>query len=241
MRKFGSYLLVLFLCLRISANAQETFDDLEKLYLEGKYEKLIEKAENYADKDKWKKHPVPYVMCSMGHYELAKDIEFREEYPKAQADALKFAAKYRRVDKSDEFLKKYMGYLMELKEYSLETAQEALEESEWSLAHRIYKYINVFNPEDGSVWLLRAYCEARMKQPNDANNSMSAAFSALNGESPDSIAITEKNRLKYGILNYSDFLVGEGKSDSAKSTLDLGLKYLEKDDEYVSKVKDLSK
>ena len=234
-------MLLFFLGLGISVNAQEKFEDLEKLYLEGKYEKLVEKAENYTDKDKWKKHPVPYVFCSMGHYEIAKDIEFREEYPKAQANALKFAAKFRRVDKKDEFFDKYAGYLTELKEYSLETAQESLEESEWSLALRIYKYINVFNPEDGSVWLLRAYCEARMKQPNDANNSMNEAFSALNEESPDSIIGTQKTRLKYGIFNFSDYLVGEGKSDSAKTTLNLGLKYLENDDEYATKIKEVGK
>src|SRR6056297_116367 len=80
-------------------NAQEEeFDDLLILYVDGDYEKLINKAEKYSDDDDTRRDPRPYLYLAKAYYGMSKDEKYAEEYPRAFRDALKYAARYARSE-----------------------------------------------------------------------------------------------------------------------------------------------
>ena len=87
------------------AKAQETeFKDLLSLFVDQKYEKVLNKAENYTVNEETKKHPLPYLYISMSLYEMSKIEKYAqmEEYKNAFKDAMKYTSKYAAKDKEND-------------------------------------------------------------------------------------------------------------------------------------------
>lgn len=220
-----------------SGFAQDDYEDLLNLYIDEKYEKLASKAYSYTQNDNHKRNPIPYIYCSMGYYEMSKDIEYKEAYPRAQQSALKYAAKFRKKDKNLEYFDDHLDYLSELRETVIEDAENMLDsEKTIKKSHKIYKYLTQIDPNDGSAWLMRAYCEVKLRMVTEADKSFKAAMPAIdNIKKLDDLEQEQQYLLKYGVILYTDYLIEQGMKDSAKITIDLTYKLFENDEEYKEK------
>jgi hypothetical protein len=96
-------LLLAFSLFSVALYAQpdNEFKDLLSLFVDQKYEKVLNKAENYTIGDETKKHPLPYLYIAMSLYEMSKIEKYTqmEEYKGAFKDAMKFCSKYAAKDK----------------------------------------------------------------------------------------------------------------------------------------------
>lgn len=221
----------------VMTQAQE-FEDLLNLYIDEKYEKLTQKAYNYTQNDKYRKNPIPYIYCSMGYYEMSKDMSYMEDYPRAQNDALKYAIKFRKKDKKLEHWDDHQDYISELRTTVLEDAENQLgTEKTIKKAHKIYRYLTDLDPSDGAAWLMRGYCEARMRMVTEAGKHVNkkAGTIILGLNKIEDLHEEQQNLMKFGLITYSGYLLDNGMTDSAKTVIDLGFKWFEEDDAYKKK------
>lgn len=227
-------LAVLILGPAHSAFAQEDFEDLRILYMDGDYEKLIKKAERYAEKEDTRKSADPYLYLSKAYYEISKSEEYSEDYPpdKAFRDALKWAKKYRRKDAEGALFAENDLYFRELKESALREAGGQMAEEKYSRARRYYDAISDFDPDDPGAWLMLAYCQMKERNVRESEMSYTEAGKVLHNTDVSKLNSVERRLLLEGVLNYSDYLVKEGKRDSARATLNLAAPALEGDNEF---------
>ncbi|MDP7435209.1 MAG: hypothetical protein QF427_03170, partial [Flavobacteriales bacterium] len=101
-----------------------TEDELNQLlvwYVDGKYEKVLFKAIRYTEDDDQKKHPVPYLYMAKAYLAIhnSDDSDLRESYEvdkmKALKNALKYAGKFVKKDKEQEFVPEEQEYIEELR------------------------------------------------------------------------------------------------------------------------------
>ncbi len=92
-------LLIAFCLLcNLSSFAQDDkkIDEIVFLYVDGKYDKLVYKAQSVMQSDKHKNHPLPYIYASMSYYEMSKQPgkfsvgEKDSEFPQPLKDAQKY-------------------------------------------------------------------------------------------------------------------------------------------------------
>ena len=235
-------LLTLFLLASLylspSLLAQEKeYEDLWVLYIDEDYEKLIKKATSLTENDKSKKEPMPYLFVSMGNFEISKNEEMAEDYPKAFRNSLKYAAKWRKKDKTAEYVYDNKDYISELREASMEVGEGYLEDGQFSKAKTYYKYMTQFDPECPGSWLLYSYA---LRKLNDilGTEEAYAEFEAKSGDL-DRLSSEQQRLLKYGLMTYAEDLFQEGKRVDARNLLDKGAEFFADDNEYQMVMEDL--
>ena len=226
------------------AMAQDEFDGLLGLYIDEKYDKLIDKSYNYTQNDKYKRHPLPYIYCSMGYYEMSKDGAYRdhEDFKNSQKNALKYAYKFRSKDKTGQYWDDYQEYISELRMTVIEDAENQLgAEKTIKKAFSTYKYLTKIDPEDGTAWLMRGYCELKLRMVTEAVKSHQTGMPFINRVEnvEDDLDEGQAYLLKFGLMTYADYLIEQGMTDSAHLTIDLGIKLFEGDEEYAAKVDEI--
>ncbi len=226
--------LAAFLYLFCHSGFAQEYEDLLNLYIDEKYEKLAMKSYSYTQNDNHKKHPLPYIYCAMGYYEMSKDMEFKEDYPRAQQDAMKYVVKFRKKDKQKEHWDEHQDFISELRTTVIEDAENMLDgEKTLKKSFKIYKYMTQMDPSDGAAWLMKGFCELKLRMVTEAVKSMNVGMPLINGlSSIEDVAEEQGYLLKFALMNYSEYLFEEGRTDSAQTTIDCGYKYFEDDKEY---------
>jgi hypothetical protein len=165
---------------------------------------------------------------------MSKDMEYMEDYPRAQYDALKYVIKFRKKDKNLEYWDDHQDFISELRTTVIEDAENMLESTKTiKKSHKIYKSLTAIDPNDGAAWLMRGYCELKLRMVTEADKSLKAGMPLVNAiASIEDVAEEQADLLKFGLMTYSKYLLDEGRTDSAKITIDCGYKYFEKDKEY---------
>lgn len=214
--------------------AQEEFEDLRILYMDGKYEKLISKAEKYTENDKTRKSAEPYLYMSKAYYEISLDEEMHEEYrpDKAFSTALKWAKKYRRKDAEGALFEENDLYFRELKEAAFREAGGQLADEKYSRARRYYDAVADFDPEDPGAWLMLGYCQMKERNVREASMSFEEAGKIMTTRDLSTLNSVERKIFLKGVMNYSDYLVTESMRDSARTTLEMSVPALEGDAEF---------
>ncbi len=217
------------------AKSQDQFEDLRILYMDEKYEKLISKGTSYAENDKTRKSPEPYLYLSKAYFEISQLEKYNEDYPpeKAFRNAMKWAAKYRRKDKEGVLYRENDMYFQELKKSAMNEAAGLMSDEKYSRAKRYYDGICDFDPEDAGAWLMLGYCQLKIRNVTEAKMNYKQAGVVLNTRDMTSLTSTERNLLLEGVLNYSEYLTSEGMRDSARTTLELAHPALEGDSEFL--------
>ena len=105
---------VLFLSLslvsRYSAQTDKDYKDLLTMFVSEKYEKCLYKAEGYTLDDETKKDALPYLFMSRCYFEMSKKDEFKEKYPNAFKDSMKYISKYGSKDKEHKYAAEYEDF-----------------------------------------------------------------------------------------------------------------------------------
>ena len=223
-----------FLSFSLSAQDEGEFEDLRILYMDGKYEKLLGKAERYTDKDDTRKDPTPYLYLSKAYFEMSRLEEYAEDYPpeKCFRNSLKWASKYRRKDKDGSLFAEHDLYFRELKESAIIEAGGLMSDQKYSRAKRYYDAICDFDPEDPGAWLMLGYCKVQIRNVREAQIDFEKAGEVLHTRDLSTLNSVERKLLREGVFTYSDYLVEQSMRDSARTTLELVKPVLEGDNEF---------
>lgn len=231
--------LFMMLVLALAApniSAQEVeYDDLLILYVDGNYEKLISKAEKYTDDSDTRRDPRPFLYISMAYFEISKNEELSEDYPKAFRDALKYASKFSKKDKENEYFREHRDYLDELRSEAMREADLFMADNDvrgMSQAARIYKYLVDIDPNDvGSVMMYSAVLY-KINRRGEADLLMRELGPKLTDIDFDDMSPDQQEMLKFGMIHYSNYLKDQGMADSARVTMNLGHPYFKDDNEF---------
>lgn len=228
--------LGLFLLVLGSAQAQDDreFDDLQNLYLDEKYEKLIQKGEKYLGKTDTRKNPAPYLYLSKAYYEISRMEDMHEDYPpeKAFSNALKWATKYRKKDPEGVLFRENDLYFEELKKVALEEAAGFMADQKFSRAKRYYDAITKFDPDDAGAWFLLGLTQVEMRSMTEAGMAFAKGEEALERIDVTRLTGQDKKILLMGGLEYAEYQMDEGNRTAARTTLDRMAPAFEGDNEF---------
>jgi len=234
-----AFLAVAYTTTGLFAQEEREYEDLWVLYIDEDYEKLLNKATNITENDKRRKEPMPYLFVSMANFEISKKEELDEDYPKAFKDANKYAAKWRKKDKDGTTVYDNKDYISELRESSMEVAENYIEENKASKAKGFYKYMVTYDPLCPGSWLMYSYALTIM---NDFSGSKEA-YAKFNETLTDISTLEKEQRrlLKYGLMTMAEFQFKEGQRSEAVKTIEIGEEFFKDDREYSIVLEDIKR
>lgn len=212
--------------------SQNNYDDLINLQIDEKYEKLLYKAEKYVLGEKTKKDPLPYLLMSIGYFEISKLSEMKEDYPKAFKNALKYAVKYRKKDKNDEFFNEYTDYFEELRTATITEAEIFYEMEKYSKVKGYYKYLFKIDDFDTGAHVMYGVCMDLLKSKKEALTAYEKGQQLLNDNGCDNLTEAQTLLLKIALIRVAEHQSGLGNSADAKEWMKKGEPCLGEDNEY---------
>ncbi|MFT6845191.1 MAG: tetratricopeptide (TPR) repeat protein [Flavobacteriales bacterium] len=238
----GILLAICIYLIPMLAQAQEKneFEDLLLLFVDEKYDKCMQKAEKYTLKDNTKREPMPYLYIAMCMFEISRVEEAEEDNPRAFKDALSYSYKYVRKDKNMLYFDDNADFFASLRIEAMLKAENQLAEEKYSRAKYYYRALAKIDPKDPSALFMQAYCELRSNATRDAMNNFNMAMEYYLALSSLYVLTREQQALmSHGFTTYAKFLIDEGRSDSAFSTLDYGKKLFLDDKQFMDKYEEL--
>lgn len=236
---YKSFLLMLMLTFTASpeifAQDEVEYDDLLILYVDGDYEKLIKKAEKYTEDSETRRDPRPYLYLSRAYFEMSRNDEYSEDYPKAFRDALKYASKYSRKDDEREYFDANRDFIDELRAEAMREADLFMSDNDvrgMSQAARIYKYLVDIDPTDAGSAMMYSAVLYKINRRGEADLLMRETGPKLDNLDFEDMSDDQKEMLKFGTIHYSNYLKDEGMLDSARVTMDLVEPYFKDDNEF---------
>ncbi|MCB0400719.1 MAG: hypothetical protein KDD41_01425 [Flavobacteriales bacterium] len=171
-------LLTVLITLPFCLSAQKSdkkIDELVFLFVDGKYDKLVYKAQSAMEDDDLRRHPLPYIYCSMAYYEMSKLPgkysvgEKESEFPNPLKDAQKYLYKFIQKDsKAQKYYETnwyddFKEYYINIADTSNKMAQFLFLNEKYSKAASVYKAAARGVPADPvlKLWLGINYIKAK--------------------------------------------------------------------------------
>jgi hypothetical protein len=200
---------------------------LEKLYNEEKWEDLGDRALKMTEDDKYKKDPEPFLYLSMAFYQISQsnDEKLKTDYPKALADAVKFATKFRSKDKEGTWYQDNKDYFEELKKAAIADAMPYVDDDKKRRnAVTAFKNLSKAIPEDHNILFYKGVLETMARNEAEADRNIIDAMKGLSASYADSKYKPSKSSaylLEDGMIRWADLLIQKSYVDSARKTLDV--------------------
>jgi tetratricopeptide (TPR) repeat protein len=230
MKKLFAILFFAFNLASSYAQTEKDYKDLLTLFVDSKYEKCLFKAEGYTLDEKYKKDPLPYLYMSRCYFEMSKLDEFREKYPTAFKDAMKYIAKYGSKDKEHKYAAEYEDFFTALRTAAIGEAETMMDTEKFSKAKQLYDQLLDMDPNDGGAQLMLGVAFARMKTKKESEEAFKKAKAILT-EKKTSQGKEQLSLLKQAIMLHATDLSATNKQ-AAMEWLDLGMEYFAEDKEY---------
>jgi len=208
------------------------YRDLLSLFVDEKYPKLLQKAEGYTLNDKTKKEPVPYLFMSMSYFEMSKRDEYKEKYPDAFSNSLKYLSKYVGKDKTREHGAEYEDFFLGIRKATIAEAEIMNDQQKYTKSKTMYKYLIDLDPNDAGARIMSGMTFQAMKSKKESELAFTTAKELLTS---GQCSVKEKDQLSFlktALIDYANNLSAAGKKSEAIEWLDLGKKYFEEDKEY---------
>jgi hypothetical protein len=195
MRRFKIVCTLLILSAS-SAFAQKDgkkIDELTFLYIDGKYDKAVNKGEALMQNDDYKKHPLIYMYTSMSYFEMSKKPgefsvgEKDSKFPKPIKMAQKWLYKFIKVDlKAPKYYDKSWGDDKEFKEYAVNLADTSNKIGQFLFLDDKFRksasvYKNAFRavPSDPVLQLWQGIGEVLSKNTSEGKKTLALALKAI--------------------------------------------------------------
>ncbi len=225
----AAFILVLMSKVALAQEEDKKISQLTFLFVDEKYDKLVDKAGFMMESDKYKKNPLVYIYLSMGYYEIAKrpdEYDIEEKYKKPLKYAQKYAYKFVKKDKKKQYINEYKEYLTALKDTSNKLAQHFYIIGKYSKANTIYKYTMKFSPDDPIIKLWTGIAYIRNNNATEGERLALEALSEIDENfEPDKVTAPV---LPEGLLIISEYFANKGDyqtSDKAKKLVEVFKKY----------------
>ncbi len=207
----------------IQASAQtETYEDLKVLYAEGKFEKLIDKAEKYTMKEKTKKDPNAYIWLTKGFYKLHLSGETNSYYPNPYKEALGSMIKAVKYD-TDSINSAQEEHFEFVNEFTMATVDlittDALANDFKKAAGWNTKYQSIAKDKAGAIYMT-AVCKYKAGDKGGAGASWKEADLILTKiESINSWRDADKKLLRIAVMCTADCLISGRQTEKAKELM----------------------
>lgn len=221
-----------------SINAQVVGGELQKLfdlYAVEKYETCLEKAIQYTENDKTRRSPEAYLYAAMCFHHIHENINDFDElfYEKALYDAMKYAAKFRKKDKSGEMYANNLDFFEDLAKTCINEANSFYFDDNFRKAAGVFRKIHKFLPEDSGLLYMVAVCQIRSRNLGEGTRNMTMALDSLKVRYADPdyepMELTEKILIR-AFIDYSTYLSESGMKDSAEVTISMARTFLKTDE-----------
>ena len=210
----------------------DDFKEILFMVIDGDYEKAAGKAEKFMEKEATRRDPRPYIYASMAYFEISKNEEMAEDYPRAFRDAIKYGSKARRYDKENKYMPEFDRYLAELKAEIMQEARFQYETVNWRKSITYSKYVWRIDPKDLSALLLKGTAEVKSNNTYQAETTFEEAKTALAEWSAGDVSIEGKPAYRYAVIEFAKLMKDEGKKSDARPFLDAMEPLLGEDPEF---------
>jgi tetratricopeptide (TPR) repeat protein len=214
------------------AQTDNDYKDLLAMFVDEKYEKCLYKAEGYTLNDKTKKDALPYLFMSMCYFEMNKRDEFKEKYPDALKNAMKYLSKYGAKDKEQKYALDYEDFFEEIRTTAMNEAESQFDNQKFTKCKTIYDQLVDVDPNDAGAQLMLGLSFQGMKSKKEADVAIAKAMAILK-EKKASQTKAQLTLLKNALTVYAGMLSDAGNREGAKQWLDFGLEYFKEDKEFM--------
>lgn len=220
-----------------SAFAQpDDYDDLLIYFADGNYPKLVDKAAKYFAKDATKNDALPYLWSAKANFEMSKDQEFDEDFPKAFNNAISYAGKALKKDKEGVIFEEHKVFYTDIKVAVVEDIKNLLEGGEYSKLRGSILKLQRLDPTDvGSYFLLTA-AFYQIKDKGTAKIKLKEGQAKLDEiESLEDWRDIDKEVLRMGIIEYANYLVQIRQIEKAREIMGKVKQWYEEDEIFMAK------
>ena len=212
-----------------------TEDELNQLlvwYVDGKYEKVLFKAIRYTEDDDQKKHPVPYLYMAKSYLAIhnSDDSDLRESYEvdkmKALKNALKYAGKFVKKDKEQEYVPQEQEYIEDLRKETIIAAETEMDNGKFTKAKSYYKYLTTLDQEDPGAWMMFGTVYLTLKARRDADNAWEKARNLLLDQQARGLTEGQRDLLQYAFVTTIEKLDEMGDAATAREFISLGDEFI---------------
>jgi len=209
----------------------EQFQKLFDLYAMEKFESCAFKAEGMSAKDKYRRQPEPYLymaMCFLKIHLFIDDYE-PDKYKAPLKDALKYAYKFRKLDKDSSMFNSNLPFIDALKEEANKNASFYYKDKQYRKSATEYNRILKVDPGDDNVRLMTGLVQVLSKNLGEGQKNLDLALTNLKQKNADKSfkagTVTEPI-LVDAFIGYSNFLVESGKREEAEVAIQLARELL---------------
>lgn len=214
----------------------DDYDDLLIYFADGNYEKVVDKAQKYFSKDNTKNDALPYLWSAKANFEMSKDQQYDEDFPKAFNNAISFAGKALKKDKKGIIYDEHKVFYTDLKTAVVEDIKNLVEGGEYSKLRGSVLKLQRLDPNDVGSYYLLAAAFYQIKDKSSAKIKLKEGQARLDAvESTDDWRDIDKEVLRIGIIEYANYLVQVRQIDKAKEVLGMVKQWFENDEIFMMK------
>lgn len=214
---------------------------LEKLYMAEKYEDVAYKGISMVESDQHKNDPEIYLYISMAWYEISQmnDEQMEEEYPKALADAFKYAAKCAKKDKEGVWIEDNHDYFEDLKKAGIADATKYIDDpKKLRVAVTAYKNMTKAMPDDWNLLFFKGVLEYMNRNVGQAERDVAMAMAGLAQKYADPKyrpSKASKPVLEDGMIRWADIMMEQNYADSARKTINWAIQFFPESEKVAAK------
>lgn len=202
------------------------FDKLFDWYAMEDYERCAYKAESYTQKDKYRRAPEPYMYMALCMYQAHINPDaFDEEYKDPIKDALKYAYKFRKKDKTGELYAKNKRQIDQIREEALDRAKFYFNDGDYYKSSSEFNRILKVMPGDVNVVFITGVAMVHSRNVSQGTRLIDQALDTL--QMLDTTNTFEKDEVTHEVLvkafvSYTDYLSDNQELDRALDIITLG-------------------
>ena len=207
-------------------------------YVDGKYEKVLYKAIRYTEDDEQKKHPMPYLYMAKAYLGIhnSDDADLRESYEvdklKALKNALKYAGKFVKKDKEQEYIFEELEYIEDLRKETIIAAETEMDNGKFTKAKSYYKYLTTLDKEDPGAWMMYGTVFLTLKARRDADKAWEKARNLLLDQQARGLTEGQRDLLQYAFVTTIEKLDEMGDRAAAQDFISIGDDFIGGDREF---------
>lgn len=230
------FVLAFTLALSTQTKAQVKGGDYQKLfdwYAMEDYDRCAYKAESYTRKSKYRMDPEPYMYMALCMYQAHINPDaFDEEYKDPIKEALKYAYKFRKKDKTGELYAQNKRQIDDIRSEALKQAMFYFNDEDYYKAMSEFKRIWKVMPGDVNVAFLTGVAMVQARNVTEGTRLIDQTLDSLYHQ--DSTNTFEKDDVTHAVLikafiSYTNYLTENGKTNDALEIITLGRKLIPDD------------
>ena len=151
---------------------------------------------------------------------------------KALKNALKYAGKFVKKDKEQEYVPEEQEYIEDLRKETIIAAETEMDNGKFTKAKSYYKYLTTLDKEDPGAWMMYGTVFLTLKARRDADKSWETARNLLLDQQARGLTEGQRDLLQYAFVITIEKLDEMGDAATAREFITLGDEFIGGEREY---------